>query len=125
MTLPLKNRLLEKYIIHQKSLCLKYNLVWQEVNIEWKIGLTDNLLEQVEPINGLRHPEENGTTGWYFWAGEDYSHDPDWFKPYCVKHLVRLKPILLKYLALPPGFRILIDTKGYEDIWFDESLLIT
>lgn len=32
-------------------------------------------------------------------------------------------PEVLPYLELPPGYRFIIDGKGYEDVWFDESLL--
>lgn len=29
------------------------------------------------PINGLRMPIENGTTGWYIWAGEEMGTEED------------------------------------------------
>lgn len=75
------------------------------------------------PINGLRHFPEGNTTGWYIWTGE-YSAAPDFFKPMHLFHLQEYYPELLKYLGLPPGNRFLIDDKGYEDVWFDEGLLI-
>jgi len=75
------------------------------------------------PINGLRHFHEGNTTGWYIWAGE-FSDAPDFFKPMHLFHLQEYYPELLKYLGLPPGNRFLIDNKGYEDVWFDEGLLV-
>ena len=40
-----------------------------------------------------------------------------------MEHLSEHLPEILRYLSLPPGFRFLIDNEGYEDVWFDESLL--
>ena len=74
------------------------------------------------PINGLRHPIEGETTGWYIWAGEEYSEGPDFFVPLHVEHLAEWTPLVLKYLGLPTGSRFLI-TADYEDVWEDKSLL--
>lgn len=74
-------------------------------------------------IHGLRHSPENATNGWYIWCGE-YSDNVNFFKPICVEHLKDyLHFDLFEYLDLPPGFRFLIDGKGYEDVWYDESLI--
>lgn len=104
---------MDKFIQDQKLLCKNLSVFWKEVDKELKVGLADNILDQIDPINGLRHPAEKDTTGWYFWAGQEFSTKKDWFKPYCVKDLVHIKPELIKYLALPPGYRILIDSKVY------------
>jgi hypothetical protein len=34
-------------------------------------------------------------------------------------------PQVREYLALPPGYRFLIDGTGYEDLWSDSSRLDT
>lgn len=62
------------------------------------------------------------TTGWYIWAGEEFSTDPDFFVPLHVKHLNEWCPVVLKYLSLAPGWRFLV-TNDYEDVWQDKSLL--
>lgn len=74
------------------------------------------------PINGLRHPPEGDTTGWYIWAGEELSTATDFFVPLHVVHLDEWCPGAIPYLGLPPGWRFLI-ADGYEDVWFDPSLL--
>lgn len=73
------------------------------------------------PIHGLRHPAENGTNGWYIWAGE-WEDIEDFFLPLHVDHIRSHLPAVEQYLALPPGWRFLI-AKDYEDVWFDASLL--
>ena len=40
-----------------------------------------------------------------------------------VSHLIEMQSPIVKYLVLPPGWCFLFDDKGYEDVWFDESLL--
>ena len=75
-----------------------------------------------EPINGLRHKEENGTNGWYIWCGEKLSNDPDFFSPLHVEHIAEYLPLIIEYLALPPGYRFLTDGINYEDVWFDGEL---
>jgi len=74
--------------------------------------------------NGLRHEPEGDTSGWYIWAGEDLSEDPDFFVPLHVEHLAQWCPAAIPYLALPPGWRFLV-APGYEDVWHDDSLLHT
>ena len=74
------------------------------------------------PTYGLRHQIEGDANGWYIWYG-DWSDDSDFFQSLCVEHLSEHLPEILRYLSLPPGFRFLIDNEGYEDVWFDESLL--
>jgi hypothetical protein len=36
---------------------------------------------------------------------------------------MKQRQFVLKYLGLPAGWRFQIDEKGYEDVWFDESIL--
>ena len=73
--------------------------------------------------NGLRHPVEGTTCGWYLWAGEgELDQSPDYFQPVHVEHLRERCPEILPYLGLPPGWRFLI-APGYSDVWDDPGLL--
>lgn len=108
------------HIQRQKEICTKYKVDWRPVNPKHKIGISDNL--DSEPIHGLRHSPDKGTTGWFIWTGE-YSADTDFFKPVHAVHLLERRPDLIKYLGLPPGHRFLVDSKGYEDIWEDKELV--
>lgn len=75
------------------------------------------------PIHGLRHPPHGDTSGWYIWAGEHLSSDPDFFEPVHVAHLPDLCPVVMQYLGLPPGWRFLL-AGDYEDLWVDTQLLL-
>jgi hypothetical protein len=107
--------------IEQMKLCQKYGTTFYESPGFLKVGISRTVKDGARPINGLRHPQEGDTTGWYIWGGQ-YSNDPDFFIPLHVEHLQEWCPMVLKYLGLPPGWRFLI-TENYEDVWKDESLL--
>lgn len=107
------------HIEAQKEICEKSNSIWQPINKKLKIGVSSNL--DKDPINGLRHLAEKGTTGWFIWTGE-YSEADDFFKSICAEHLLQKRPEIIKYLGLEIGFRFLSDSKDYEDVWYDEKL---
>lgn len=73
------------------------------------------------PINGLRHPPQGDTAGWYIWAGEELHKEPDFFKPLHIFHINEWCPQIQKYLALAPGWRFLV-ANNYEDVWFDPTI---
>jgi len=110
------------YFKEQQAICNKYKTAFCESPLFFKVGITKNVKEGSWPINGLRHPVQGDTTGWYIWAGEEFSTEDDFFVPMHVKHIKELCPVILKYLALPPGWRFLLGD-NYEDVWQDVSLL--
>lgn len=107
------------HIDSQKDLCIKFNSQWKPINKKLKIGASANL--DKDPIHGLRHPSDKGTTGWFIWTG-DYSENNDFFQPICAAHLLQIRPDIIKFLGLDIGFRFVGDKNGYEDVWFDEKL---
>jgi len=76
-----------------------------------------------QPIRGRRYKPENGTEGWYIYAGDDTSEDPDFYKPVHIVHLHEIWPELIPYLALAPGYGFVIDDEGYEDIWYEPDIV--
>jgi hypothetical protein len=108
--------------VGQQSICRRYGAEFVPLDASCKVGVSDGALRGDQPLNGLRHPPERGTTGWFIWAGTELSADPDFFKPLHLYHLRDDCPTVLPYLALPPGWRFLI-AEGHEDVWFDASLL--
>lgn len=106
----------------QHEICARFGAGFLAAPDESRLGIAFATLGQV-PLNGLRHPAENGTCGWYIWGGKTFSTDPEFFGPLHVSHLPEICPDVLPYLGLAPGWRFLV-APGYEDVWYDESLLL-
>jgi hypothetical protein len=109
-------------MLTQTEICAKYGAVYTPSPPHLKVGIAQNVKEGLLPINGLRLRPEEGTTGWFIWAGEDLSQDPDFFLPLHVSHLHDWCPEIIRFLGLPPGWRFLV-AGDYEDVWQDRSLL--
>jgi hypothetical protein len=106
----------------QMEICLKYGVEYQPLDPNLKLGVSDNFFSGELPLNGLRHPQENDTCGWYLWAGEEMSEAENCYQPMHIYHLVERYPDVMKYLALPAGWRFLVAV-DYADVWFDAKLL--
>ena len=106
----------------QHAVCDRFGATCAPCDPSEKVGISNTALQGELPLNGLRHPPDGGTCGWYIWGGTELRDTPDFFKPIHVRHLAELRPEVLPYLSLPPGWRFLI-APDYEDVWFDESLL--
>jgi hypothetical protein len=87
-----------------------------------KAGVARNVGSGLIPINGLRHLPTEDTTGWYLWAGEEFSLAPDFFEPVHVLHLAERCPAVLEFLGLAPGWRFLL-AGDYVDVWQDQTLV--
>jgi hypothetical protein len=103
-------------------ICERYKAPFFYTPKSLKVGIALNVKAGLQPINGLRHPPEGDTSGWYIWAGEEFSEEPSFFEPLHIEHLPEWCPGIIKYLGLPPGWRFL-NAPHYEDVWQDESLL--
>ena len=109
----------------QKEICRKQNVDWTPLDKKLMVAVNESLFTDIQPVNGLRHLKLESIDGWYLWSGEEIPQDDNsFFKPIHTEHLIEKKRSILKYLGLPAGWRFQIDDKGYEDMWFDESLLI-
>lgn len=116
----------QEYIIRQKKTCERYATSYLASPFDKVIGVAIQTFnnKNAMPINGLRHPIESDiSANWYIWAG-DFSEDASFFKPMHVGHLLDICPQALQFLGLPPGWRFLFDDNHYEDVWYDEQLLI-
>lgn len=106
----------------QRAVCDRYGASFVRPDDALKVGISRGALNGVMPLNGLRHPPENGTTGWYIWGGAELREDEGFFMPVCLHHLREELPAVVPYLALAPGWRFLI-APGCEDVWYDANLL--
>jgi hypothetical protein len=106
----------------QQLLAEKYGSSFVETGPADIAGVAKNVAEGLMPLNGLRHPPTEATSGWYIWAGPELSQADDFFEPVHVEHLNALRPEAIEFLGLEPGWRFLL-APGHVDVWFDASLL--
>lgn len=118
----IERKQMETIVQEQIEVCRGYGVEYQPLDFGLKLGVSENFFSGVLPLNGLRHPQDYPTCGWYLWASEQFSEADDFFQSLHVFHLVERCPKIIKYLALPVGWRFLI-ANDYEDVWFDENLL--
>jgi len=104
-----------------KAACERYGASFVDTPGDSIVGVAENVVAGSYPLNGLRHIVGE-TSGWFIWAGEHLSAEPDFFKPTHARHLVDRRPEVLPMLGLAEGWRFLI-APGHEDVWFDLSLL--
>lgn len=71
----------------QRSVCAKYSAEYCPARRSDKLGIAENVRTGSIPIHGLRHLPTRDTSGWFVWAGEEISSDPDYFKPLHIAHL--------------------------------------
>jgi len=105
----------------QHELCLQHGTPHTETSGDSILGFattTKGLLL----VNGLRHPLQGNTCGWYIWCGEKFSEDPKFFAPLRAKHFYEGYPEVARFLGLPPGYRFLV-AGDYVDVWYDQKLL--
>jgi len=105
----------------QQAVCLEFDSPFVPSDPESKVGIALATLGII-PLNALRHPPEGNTCGWYIWGGEALSQDPDFFQPLHVRHLAKYCPTIMPYLALAPGWRVLL-APGQIEVWYDRGLL--
>ena len=99
----------------QSELCRRFGVSPAFLVPHLMLGVSADVFLGSLPLNGLRHPPEDGTCGRFLWAGGQLSSAPDFFQPLHVEHLFERYPRVLPYLALPPGWRFLL-ADGYEDV---------
>jgi hypothetical protein len=118
----------EKWRVQQTKVCARFGTDRVAPALDLNSGVSENIINGAFfktgtwPLHGCRYLATPTTTGWYLWAGE-WSDADDFFKPVHTAHLEDWCPDAVPYLGLPPGWRFLI-APGYEDVWFDVSLLV-
>jgi len=105
----------------QKATCAHYGALFVPAYAQVNSGFAIQT-EGTLPINALRHPATDDTTGWYLWCGEFYSNEADFFKPVHTLHIYEKYQEIGHLLGLPPGYRFLV-AGDYLDVWFDPNLL--
>lgn len=102
----------------QQAICQRFGSETVPVGPAEKLGIALATLTEL-PLIAVRCPPEKGTCGWYIYGGE-HSNDPDFYQPLHVAHLEDYCPQILPYLALAPGWHVML-APDFEDVWFEEA----
>lgn len=105
----------------QETVASQYGSAFTPSAPHEKAGVAISTLSLL-PLNALRHPPNGETCGWYIWGGTELSSDPSFFQPLHVEHLATYCPIIVPYLGLAPGWRVLL-APNQREVWFDDQLL--
>lgn len=113
---------LQDLIAEQKRICESVGSRYIEVNGDDIVAVAVDSLKQ-EPWVGLRKAvKEQGDAHWYIYGGE-LTEASAVFETMQVRDLQDLDAVdVLPYLALEVGFRFMIDSDEYEDIWREGDL---
>jgi hypothetical protein len=107
----------------QRAICAQYETEFVATPRNSKTGFAASTKGLI-PVNGIRHPVKDKTSGWYIWCGEIFSEAPEFFVPLHTYHLYEDYPEITRLLGLPSGYRFLL-AGDYLDVWYDASLLNT
>ena len=106
----------------QSDICKRFEVTPQLPRQADRLGIALHSLGS-NPINGMRVPSLSGSAGWFIYGGDAPSSDDGFYSPLCVRHVGKHCELVVPYLCLPVGWRFQIDSDGYEDVWYDKSLL--
>lgn len=101
----------------QNAICQRFGSAFVVPAATDKLGIALQTLDLL-PLTAVRLKPENGTCGWYIHGGE-YAADDDFYQPLHVVHLAELCPQILPYLALAPGFKVML-APDFEDVWYED-----
>jgi hypothetical protein len=112
---------LQELIAEQKLLCEEVGSAYIELKGDDVVAVAVQTLNK-EPIVGLRKkPETAENVSWYIYGGE-LGEGEDFFETMTIKKLQDILPDVLPYLALEEGYRFMIDSDDYEDVWKEGDL---
>lgn len=104
----------------QEVECRKYGVAPSFPTFGQNIVISKGVYEGLG-VDAVRHPSPEHMTGW--WVTTDlYDGDTNSLMKVHFYHVAFSRPDLLKYFALPFGFRFYIN-ESEKDIWFDENAL--
>ena len=81
--------------------------------------ISDGVYEGL-PVSAVRYTSPSHMTGWWL-TTDEYNDDAKSLKRVHFFHVAFTRPDILKYLALPFGFRFYI-SKEETDVWFDDEV---
>lgn len=90
----------------QSEICWEQNLIPLFPNFNQSVVISDDVYEGKD-IEGIRYDSPQDETGWYL-ITDDYNGDIKSLKMVHFYHIAFARPDIMKYLAIPPGYRFLM-----------------
>jgi hypothetical protein len=109
-----------RIILEQREMCKRFNVIPSFPTFSQKIVISNGVYEGL-PIEGVRYPSPNHMTGWWL-TTDQYDGNVKSLMTVHYFHVVFKRPDLIKYLALPSGYRFFAGKE--EDIWYDQKVLL-
>ncbi len=106
----------------QRRVCKAYGAEFTPPVAGSKVGIALQTMKR-NPIHAVRLSATDTTCGWFIFAGDEWSDDPDFYQPLCVEHMAKYCEAALPFLALPPGWRFHTDGEAEYGASFDPDLL--
>jgi len=96
----------------QSEMCWQQNLIPIFPNFNQSVVISDGVYEGKD-IEGIRYEAPQNESGWYL-ITDDYNDDIKTLKMVHFYHIVFARPDILKYLALPFGYRFIMKEGNIE-----------
>jgi len=106
-----------KFLKEQTELIKKYDVPFSNIPlIGQKIAVSEDIYSGSE-VNGVRYSAPDHMTGWYL-TSNSFNGNVNSLKVDYLYSLLKTRPDLGKFLALPEGYRFFKDHLG-EEVWID------
>ena len=102
-------------IEEQQLVCEEFGSAYRAVKETDTVAIALHTLNK-EPVVGLRNVPDDNNVSWFIYGGE-LDASEEFFELISVKELMKEFPEALPYLALDTGYRFMIDSDDYEDVW--------
>lgn len=102
----------------QSEICLQHDLIPLFPNFSQSVVISDGVYEGKD-IEGIRYDSPQDESGWYL-ITDDYNDDIKSLKIVHFYHVAFDRPEILKYLAIPFGYRFIMKD-GNVEIYRDEE----
>ncbi|TZF99410.1 hypothetical protein FW781_05655 (plasmid) [Chryseobacterium panacisoli] len=96
----------------QSEICWQQNLIPLFPNFNQSVVISDGVYEGKD-IEGIRYDSPQDKSGWYL-ITDDYNDDIKSLKMVHFYHVAFARPDILKYLAIPIGYRFLMKDGNIE-----------
>jgi hypothetical protein len=107
-----------RYWRDQHIICKLHGAEFRPPRPDKMTVVSDGVLEGA-PVEGVRYPSPDHMSGWWI-TTDQYNGDIKTLKHQHTYHVTAARPELVKYLALPDGFRF--NLSATEDVWLDEKV---